>query len=160
MKIILCLFLIMGVSVSQNTKFENKREMWYALRYGNLTSIKRLINDVPPNTLISYQTQVALVAQRSLLNRDLDIFGIENTWIPIVEFLLDNGADPCLVNGQGRTPYEHYMQYVYLYPNPQIKNLLDVCNSNNIHHAPQYAHCAKLYGNTKQYTDCAQFPKF
>jgi len=156
MRVILFLFAIASVSTTQNTNIDDKRSMWYAIRHGNLTTIKRLINDVPPNTIINWQTPVALAAQRTLLNRHYDFLGFDNSRLPILEFLLDNGGDPCLVNGQGRTPYEHYMQFVMLYPNPEVKKRLDVCN--NIHHAPEFTHCAKYYGNTNKYSNCTKYP--
>ena len=43
-----------------------------------------------------------------------------------------------------------------LYPNPEVKKRLDVCN--NIHHAPEFTHCAKYYGNTNKYSNCTKYP--
>jgi len=153
------IFLLTIIKISADkTNIQNEIRMWYAIRNGNLTTIKSLIKDVPVNNMIKWQTQVALAAQRTLLRRELDFFGFNNPYVTNLEYLIDMGADPCLVNGEGRTPYQHYMQYVMFYPNPRVKLLLDVCDNNNIHHYIDYQHCSKHYGNTYKYSQCTKYP--
>ena len=152
------LFTIIVITSAVRNDIQKERRMWYAIRNGNLTSIKSLIDFVPPNKMIKWQTPVALAAQRTLLHRLFDPFGIYNPYITNLEYFIDMGADPCLVNGEGRTPYEHYMQFVTFYPHPRVKELLDVCDINNIHHYPDYQHCSKYYGDTFQYSLCTEYP--
>ena len=149
--------LIVITNADKNT-IQKERFMWYAIRNGNLTTIKTLINDVPPNKMIKWQTPIALAAQRTLLYRQLDFFGFDNPYVTNLEYFIEMGADPCLVNGEGRTPYQHYMKNVLIYPNPRVKQLLDVCDSSNIHHYPDYQHCSKYYGNINMYSSCTKYP--
>ena len=150
--------LLIIITNADKNAVQKERNMWYAIRNGNLNAIKTLIDDVPANKMIKWQTPVALAAQRTLLRRELDFFGFDNPYVTNLEYFIEMGADPCLVNGEGRTPYQHYMQYVQIYPNSRVKELLDVCDSSNIHHYPDYQHCSKYYGNTKMYSSCTKYP--
>ena len=102
-----------------------------AIGNANLTLVEKLSNGCNPNQMIIGQTQLGLAALKSMerSRRWDDLMGIPNPLIPVIKFLLSKGADPCKVNYQNKTAYEYNMYYVVWYPNPEIKELLDVCNN-------------------------------
>lgn len=102
-----------------------------AIGNGNLTLVEKLSDSCDPNEYILGQTQLGFAALKSMerSRRWNDLIGIPNPLIPIIKFLLFKGADPCKLNYKNETAYEHYINYVVWYPNPEIKELLDVCNS-------------------------------
>jgi len=102
-----------------------------AIGNANLTLVEKLSDGCNPNQMIIGQTQLGLAALKSMerSRRWDDLMGIPNPLIPVIKFLLSKGADPCKVNYINKTAYEYYMYYVVWYPNPEIKELLDVCNN-------------------------------
>ena len=102
-----------------------------AIGNANITKVQHLIiAGCNPNQYIIGQTQLGLAALKSMerSRRWDDLMGVPNPLIPIIKLLLENGADPCKFNYRNETAYEYYMNYVVWYPNPEIKELLDVCN--------------------------------
>ena len=137
--------------MSKKLQIEQETAMRHAINEGNTYMIGKLINDVHPNTMYREQTMVSIAVYSLIAESPITL---DKNSLSILEFLLNNGGDPCLVNANGMTPYKMYMTYVWFYPDSRIKKLLDVCNDDNIHHVPKFEHCAKYYGNTKQYSEC------
>ena len=137
--------------MSKKLQVEHEIAMRNAILTSNTYMIGKLINDVHPNTIYNKQTMVSTAVYHLINTSPISTNALG---LSIIEFLLNNGGDPCLVNAEGMTPYEYYMTFIWFYPDSQVKKLLDVCNRNNIHHVPKFEHCAKYYGNTKQYSEC------
>jgi len=100
-------------------------KLWRAVRNGNVTEVERLL-DQGANPQGAHRPFLDIAAQNSLYNRFGDMIGLENPWVTIVRILVYRGADPRSVNDIGMTPYQHYIQYVMWYPNPEIERLLNI----------------------------------
>jgi ankyrin repeat protein len=102
-----------------------QRLLWNAAANGDAVRVKELLQQgANPTELRFGRTYLDIAAQNSLFNRFSDLLGLENPWISVIEVLLDYGADPAQSNAAGRTPYEHYREYVLWYPHPEIQRLL------------------------------------
>lgn len=106
--------------------YQLQRALWNAASNGNATRVEELLL-VGADPTLPFQGIVLLelVAKNSLYNRFYDLIGVPNPWVSVIEVLLLNGADPAQRDEEGRTPYEHYEQFVVWYPNPDIKRLLN-----------------------------------
>lgn len=154
-KILLILTIIInGIFANYMTITNSEYSMWYAIRNGSPHIVEKLlINGLNPNKIVKWNTFLALAAQRSTLHKYV-FYGVDDDRISVIKLLLKHGANPCLLNGEGLTPYEHYLKYIHLYPDQQVKELLDICTESNITHAPEYEKCA----NSHWYKNCTQYP--
>ena len=101
--------------------------LWYAVRNADLPKVEDLLmKGADPSSLYQGRTYLEIAAQNSLQNRFQDMMGLPNPWIPVIEALVQCGADPKQVNHQLLTPYQHYRRYVLWYPNPEIERLLNL----------------------------------
>jgi len=109
-----------------------QKPLWAAVRSADYFEVEKLLEQgANPNSLYHGRTYLEIAAQNSLYNRFSDIVGRHNEWIPIIELLIKYGANPSQVNEKGLTPYQHYLQYVLVYPNPEIKALLALQRIND-----------------------------
>lgn len=99
-------------------------KLWLAVRSGKIAEVETLL-DQGANPAGAHRPFLDIAAQNSLYNRMGDVFGLHNPWVDIVRILVERGADPKSVNSLGMTPYQHYLQYVIWYPNPEIERLLN-----------------------------------
>ena len=100
-------------------------QLWNAVSNGELPLVQELLEQgADPTSRHHGRTYLEIAAQNSLNNRMNDMLGITNPWVPVIEVLIRHGANPKQVNLLGHTPFEHYEQYVLLYPSPGIVKLL------------------------------------
>ena len=101
-------------------------QLWKAVRNGNTDLAEEvLVEGADPTQLYRGRTFLEIAAQNTLYHRFYDLIGVPNPWVPVIETLIRHGANPAQKNVEGRTPFEHYLQYVAWYPNPAVARLLN-----------------------------------
>lgn len=121
----LFLFLILPFLQGHKPPYEVQRRLWNAVSNGDLPLVRDLLAEgADPTDLLDGRSFLEIAAQNSLYRRLEDIIGLPNPYVPVIEALLDCGANPKQRNGRLMTPYEHYVQYVLLYPHRDIHLLL------------------------------------
>ena len=99
--------------------------MWNAVSNGEDIVVANLIEDgVDVNKLHFGRSYLEIAAQNSINYRVADIFGLYNPYVDIIRILIDAGADPHIKNYKGRTPLQHYDQFIILRRNCEIYSLL------------------------------------
>jgi len=154
-KLLLFFAIINGIFANSMTIKRHDYSMWYAIRNGSPHIVENLLNNgINPNTIVKWNTFIALAAQRTLISKYF-FFGVDDDRISIIKLLLKHGANPCLLTGEGLTAYEHYMKFAKSHPDQQVKELLDVCTDSKITHAPEYEECAT---DSRPYKKCTKYP--
>lgn len=114
-----------GSSTAAKREIPLQRQLWYAVRNADLPRVKELLAvGADPTCLHNGYSYLQIAAQNSLYHRVGDMMGMPNPLVPVVATLIQHGADPAQRNAEGLTPYEHYRQYVMLYDNPEVAQLL------------------------------------
>ena len=138
----LTLLFLACIANIANSATDNR--LWNAVSNGNSTLVEEILKQKDYDPLHFGRLYLEIAAQNSLYNRERDtlndmskhipdilkdvweyMFGYVNPYVHVIEVLLKYGADPYQRNDEGRTAYEHYMQYVVWYPNPEIERLLN-----------------------------------
>jgi hypothetical protein len=121
----LYLFLVLPFLQPHTPSNDLQRRLWNAVSNGDLPLTKGLLAEgADPTRLNEGRTYLEIGAQNSLYRRLQDMMGIPNPYVPVIEALIECGADPKQINHRFMTPYEHYVQYVLMYPHRDIHWLL------------------------------------
>jgi hypothetical protein len=121
----LYLFLVLPFLQPYTPSNDLQRRLWNAVSNGDLPLTKGLLAEgADPTRLNEGRTYLEIGAQNSLYRRLQDMMGIPNPYVPVIEALIECGADPKQINHRFMTPYEHYVQYVLMYPHRDIHWLL------------------------------------
>ena len=144
MRFIVSLFLMFLVLLSSVQADVSPHSLWNAVGNGNVSRVQILLDQgADPTELLYGRTYLEIAAQNSLYNRVGDVLGLENPWVPVMDLLVQYGADPQQINEGGLTPYEHYMKYVLWYPNPDVAQILRPVNIQNGHARFESSHGLK-----------------
>ena len=123
--LIMLIPFLQGYRWPNTPSYDCQRRLWNAVANGDLLLTKDLLsNGADPTLLYEGRTYLEIAAQNSLYRRLQDMMGIPNPYVPVIEALIECGANPRQVNQAFMTPYEHYVQYVLLYPHRDIHLLL------------------------------------
>jgi len=102
-----------------------QRRLWNAVSNGDAPLTKELLAEgADPTRLNEGRTYLEIAAQNSLYHRFQDVLDLPNPYVPVIEALIECGADPKQINYRFMTPYENYVQYVLMYPHRDIQWLL------------------------------------
>ena len=99
--------------------------LWNAVSNGEDIVVANLIEDgVDVNKLHYGRSYLEIAAQNSIHYRFADMLGLHNPYIDVIKILIDAGANPHIKNHKGKTPLQHYDQFIILRRNCEIYSLL------------------------------------
>ena len=105
--------------------YDLQRMLWNAVSNGNVILTRELLaQGADPTVLLYGRSYLEIAAQNSLYRRLEDVIGLPNPYVPVIEALLECGADPNQLTARLMTPYDNYEACIMFYPHPDIHRLL------------------------------------